>query len=62
MVPHPLDRWDIPYQFHKELVYNNRKLRFSLGPSPLADNAHRGILLLNFGLMLVAEENKLRED
>jgi len=35
---------------------------FSFGPTPLADNAHRGATILSFVLMLVAEENELRED
>ena len=56
------DNEDSPYQFHKELVEDLRKLMFSLGPAPLADNAHRGISPLAFGLMTVAEENALRED
>ena len=56
------DPWDIGYQFHKELVDDIRKLQFSLGQSPLADNAHRGISILAFVLMSVAEETQLREE
>jgi len=51
-----------PVQFHKELVDDIRKLMFSFGASPLADNAHRGISPLAFVLMSVAEENQLREN
>ena len=56
------DPWDIPYQFHKELVDDIHKLMFSMGPSPLADTAHRGISILAFGVMSVAEENQLMEE
>jgi len=52
----------MPFQFHNELVDDIRKLIFSLGSAPLVDNAHRGISLLGFGSMTVAEENQLRED
>ena len=56
------DVGDIPVQFHKELVEDIRKLMFSLGPAPLAANAHRGITPLAFVLLSVDDENKLRED
>ena len=46
---------DIPIQFHKELVDDIRNLMFSLGPSPLEENAHRGITVLAFVLMFVVE-------
>ena len=39
-----------------------RKLMFSFGASPLADNTHRGISPLSFVLMLATEENQVRED
>ena len=48
---------DIPFQFHKELVDDIQKLMLSLGPSPLKDNAHRGIKILTIVLMYVEEEN-----
>lgn len=35
---------------------------FSLGRSPLADNAHRDISMLAFVLMSVAEKTQLREE
>ena len=50
------------FQFHKELVDDIRKMIFSLGSTPLVDNAHCGISPLAFGSILVAEENQLRED
>ena len=53
---------DKDYQFHKELVDDIRKIFFLLGSNPLADNALRGILPLEFGSMPVAEKNQLRED
>ena len=53
---------NIPYQFHKELVEDLRKLIFSFGHAPLADNAHRGISPLTFGFMIVSEDNSLQED
>ena len=53
---------DIEFTFHKELVDDLRKLMFSFGPAPLADNAHRGVTILSFVLMSVAEENDLREE
>ena len=34
----------------------------SFSPAPLADNAHRGIFPLAFGVMIVLEDNALRED
>ena len=49
---------DIPYQFHKELVDDIRKLIFSTGAAILADNVRRGINPLVFVLVLVADENK----
>lgn len=53
---------DIPFQFHKELVDDIRKLMFSLRPSLLEDNAHRGIIIFVFVLTSVTEENQIRED
>ena len=52
----------MPVQFYKELVDNIRKLIFSLGSAPLADNSHKGMMPLAFALLTVGEENQLRED
>jgi len=52
----------MPFHFRKELVDHIRKLMFSLGPAPLADNENRGITMLDFDLMSVGEEDQLRED
>ena len=48
---------DKDFQFHKKLVDDLRKLIFSLGHTPLVDNAHRGISILAFGTMSVQKEN-----
>ena len=52
----------MPVQFHKELVDDIRKLMFSLGSAPLADNSHRGMTPLAFALLTVGEKNQLREN
>ena len=52
---------DVPFQYHKGLVDDVRKLTLSIGPSPLEDNAHRRITILAF-VMPVTEENQLRDD
>lgn len=53
---------EIPFQFHKDLVDDIRRLMCSLGPSPLDGNAHCGISPLSFGLMSMVEVNQLRKD
>ena len=53
---------NISYQLHKELVEDIRKLMFTIGAAPLADNVYRGITSLTFTLMLVADEHTLQED
>jgi len=51
------DTEEILYQFHKELVDDIKKTAFSLGAAPIADNNHRGIYMLVFELISVAEDN-----
>ena len=53
---------DAPFQFHKELVDNIRKLMFSLGPAPMSNNAQRGITMLAFVRMSVGQKNQLQKD
>jgi len=48
---------DMDFQFHKELIDYIRKMNFSLGSTPLAEQAHKGISPLAFGAMSVAKEN-----
>ena len=46
--------------FHKDLVEDIAKLRFSYGENPTTDIAHKGITPLEFFMMSIAEEQQLR--